>query len=112
MDIWNQGALELAAALRRREISAVELLDLYLDRIEKYNPALNAIVVFDTEAARGAAQRGGLLAANDLSTALRRVVGGEATVDRVLGSADALDVLHFWLSPACVAIRHDLGLSS
>ena len=56
MDIWNQGALELAATVRRREIYAVELLDLYLDRIEKYNPALNAIVVFNTEAARTAAQ--------------------------------------------------------
>ena len=68
MDIWNQGALELAAALRRREISAVELLDLYLDRIEKYNPALNAIVVFDTEAARAAAQTADTVLASGAET--------------------------------------------
>ena len=55
MNLWYKGALELAAAIREREISAVEILDLYLDRIDRFNPALNAIVVFDTEAAREAA---------------------------------------------------------
>lgn len=55
MNLWYKGALELAAAIREREISAVETLDLYLDRIDRFNPELNAIVVFDTEAAREAA---------------------------------------------------------
>lgn len=55
MDMCYRGALELAAAIRRREISAVELLDLHLDRIGRFNPALNAIVVLDTDAAREAA---------------------------------------------------------
>ena len=54
MNLWYKGALELAAAIRDREISAVETLDLYLDRIDRFNPELNAIVVFDTEAAREA----------------------------------------------------------
>jgi amidase len=42
-------------ALRGRRISAVELLDLHLARIARYNPALNAIVTFDFERARQAA---------------------------------------------------------
>jgi amidase len=35
-------ALEQAAAVRRREVSATELVRMYLDRIEKYNKKLNA----------------------------------------------------------------------
>ena len=42
----------LASAIRRRKTSAVELLDLYLERIEAYNPSLNAVVVTDAEGAR------------------------------------------------------------
>lgn len=42
--------------MRRGEITAVELLALHLERIERYNPALNAIVVLDREAAGDAAR--------------------------------------------------------
>lgn len=42
-------------ALNKRQVSAVELLDLHLRRIERYNPALNAIVTFDFEHAHQAA---------------------------------------------------------
>jgi amidase len=42
-------------ALTAREVSAVELLELHLARIARYNPALNAIVSFDFERARKAA---------------------------------------------------------
>jgi len=41
-----------AAALRAGEISATELLELHLDRIEERNPELNAIVSLDAERAR------------------------------------------------------------
>jgi amidase len=44
-------------ALRRREISSAELLDLYLARIEKYNPALNAIVIPNYDEARKIARK-------------------------------------------------------
>lgn len=56
MDPWFTGAVELAADIRAKRYAAVELLDLFLDRIERYNPALNAIVVHDTDAARDAAR--------------------------------------------------------
>ncbi len=39
-------------ALNKRQVSAVELLDMHLHRIERYNPALNAIVTFDIEHAK------------------------------------------------------------
>ncbi len=38
-------ATTLAEKVKNKEISAVELLQLYLDRVDKYNPDLNAIVV-------------------------------------------------------------------
>src|SRR2546429_5606145 len=48
-------SIAMLEALNRRQVSAVELLDLHLRRIERYNPALNAIVTFDVEHARQAA---------------------------------------------------------
>ena len=54
-DVATLSAHELAAALRRRELSSRELLDHYLDRIDRLNPALNAVVILDREGARRAA---------------------------------------------------------
>lgn len=45
-------ALDLAAAIRRREISPVEALDGYLAEVDRLNPQLNAIVFRDDERAR------------------------------------------------------------
>ena len=45
-------ARDMAAAVRAREISARELLDLHLVRIAERNPQLNAIVSLDEERAR------------------------------------------------------------
>ena len=44
-------ATELARAIRSRECSALELVQVLLDRIERRNPALNAIVTLDGEGA-------------------------------------------------------------
>jgi amidase len=41
----------LAERLRRRELTATELLDAHLARIEKYNPALGAVVSMDDDLA-------------------------------------------------------------
>ncbi|QIX28796.1 amidase [Nocardioides sp. JQ2195] len=59
----------MVAALRDREISARELLDLHLDRIGEHNPELNAVVSLDEERAREGA------AAADRSLASGEVVG-------------------------------------
>jgi amidase len=47
-----QTAKQLAAAVRKRKIGCLELLDLYLKRVEAYNPELNAIIATDIESAR------------------------------------------------------------
>ena len=48
-------AVAMAAAVRSREISARELLELHLGRIATVNPTINAIVSLDEERARAAA---------------------------------------------------------
>jgi amidase len=47
-----QTAKQLASAVRRKKIGCLELLDLYLKRVEAHNPALNAIIAMDIEGAR------------------------------------------------------------
>src|SRR4051812_40838197 len=48
-------ALELAGALRRREVSAVELLDACLAEVDRLNPELNEVTWRNDEEARAAA---------------------------------------------------------
>jgi amidase len=45
-------ATKLSAEIRDRRIGCVELLDYYLARAERHNPALNAIVVWQADQAR------------------------------------------------------------
>ncbi len=56
-EICLQPATELAARVRAREVSSRELLELYLRRIERLNPGLNAVVTLDAERAREEAAR-------------------------------------------------------
>lgn len=49
-------AHRLAARIRDREVGCVELLEHYLARVQKYNPALNAIILLQEERARAAAK--------------------------------------------------------
>jgi amidase len=51
----TQDATTLAGAITRKEISSRELLDLYLDRIDRLNPPLNAVVTLDVDRAHAAA---------------------------------------------------------
>jgi amidase len=51
----HSSAREMAAAIRRREISARELLELHLTRIAERNPELNALVSLDEKRARAGA---------------------------------------------------------
>jgi amidase len=51
----SSSALELAAALRARELSAVELLDACLAAVDELNPELNAVIWRNDEAGRAAA---------------------------------------------------------
>jgi amidase len=49
-------ALELAAQARAREVSPVELAELYLERIDRLDPQLNAYVTVDADGALAAAR--------------------------------------------------------
>jgi amidase len=50
-------ATEIAAAIRRKEVSPVEVADLYLERIERFDTALNAFAFRADDDVRGAAKR-------------------------------------------------------
>ncbi len=52
LDVPFRSATQLAADIRKKKIGCLELLDLYLARGEKYDGALNAIVVRDFDRAR------------------------------------------------------------
>src|SRR5476651_2705207 len=47
-----QTAKQLAAAIRKKKIGCLELLDLYIERVEAHNPKLNAVIASDFEGAR------------------------------------------------------------
>ncbi|MBS0521005.1 MAG: amidase [Proteobacteria bacterium] len=52
LDLPFQSAKKLAAAVRKKKIGCLDLLDLYLKRVEAHNPKLNAIIASDIEGAR------------------------------------------------------------
>jgi amidase len=54
-ELWQLGAVELAATIRSREASCRQVVDAHLRRIEEVNPAVNAVVVVLGEEARQAA---------------------------------------------------------
>jgi amidase len=51
-DVTRLSALAMADAIRRKQFSALELVEAHLSRIEKLNPQLNAFVHVDPESAR------------------------------------------------------------
>ena len=60
----DASATALSRRIRRREVSAVDVLRAHLDRIERWNPAVNAVVMRDADAA--------LQQARDADEAVRR----------------------------------------
>ena len=57
LDLPFRSAGQLAAEIQRKTISATELLDLFLTRVERYNPRLNAIIATAIPEARVRARR-------------------------------------------------------
>ena len=49
------GALEIAAAIRDKRLSATQYLEYVLNRIEQYDPALNSVITLNADAALTAA---------------------------------------------------------
>lgn len=55
-EIWRNDAIALAGCLDRRELTPSALLGLYLDRIDRLNPKLNAFTIIDRDGAMSAAR--------------------------------------------------------
>src|SRR5205085_11891325 len=98
-------ASELAAAICARRTSAAELVELYLSRIERHNPSLNAVCTLDAAGARRRAReadaalaRGELWGAlhgvpmtikDALETAALRTTGGHPPLKDYVPAKDA-----------------------
>lgn len=55
-EIYWMDALELSNAVKREELSPVEVIDAVLDHIKEYNPKINAIVTLTEDRARESAK--------------------------------------------------------
>ncbi len=62
-DITAASAKELARRFRARDLSAVEVFDAFVARVEALNPELNALIRFDPAPGRAEAQRADIRAA-------------------------------------------------
>ena len=82
-------AQELALRIRRRELSPVEVVDTFIQRIETRNPSLNAFVYFGFDSARARATKAeqALMAGEQLGTAARRSLGAQGSVRFQAGMA-------------------------
>ena len=56
VDLHFLTAVQLSEKITSKDISCLEMLDLFLTRVEKFNPKLNAIIYLDREAARDRAR--------------------------------------------------------
>jgi hypothetical protein len=56
MNLHFKSAAEIARLIRERKVSAVDALEHFLARIEKYNPRLNAVIWLDPAGARAQRQ--------------------------------------------------------
>jgi aspartyl-tRNA(Asn)/glutamyl-tRNA(Gln) amidotransferase subunit A len=54
-EVWERDAWELADDVRAGKLRSTELLDVFVERIEKFNPELNAFCYLDLENARSRA---------------------------------------------------------
>jgi len=57
LELPFRSAKQLALLIRKKKVGCLELLDLYLKRIEFYNPKINAIIFMGVEAARKRAKQ-------------------------------------------------------
>ncbi len=55
-EIWQRDASEIADAVRGGELSACDVLDVHLERIERLDPELNTVCYLDVDAARARAE--------------------------------------------------------
>lgn len=108
MDLPFRSARQLASAIRRRAVGAEELLNLYLERVKRHNPRLNAIVVTREEEARKRAR------AADAALRRGRRLGPLHGVPMTVKEAyDVAGLPTTWGEPRLkgnIAVRHALAI--
>ena len=96
-DIAFLSANRLAKLIRKRKIGCLELLDHYLSRVERFNPALNAIISTDIPAARRRARLADKMVAKAKGEKLAPLHGVPVTVKE---SFDVKGLATSWGVPA------------
>jgi amidase len=99
-ELWRWGAVELAQAIRRREVSSREAVTACLDRIDSVNPRINAVVETRPEEALAAAdaadaavaagEQVGPLHGVPVTTKVNSDLAGYATTNGVEAFSDAI----------------------
>jgi fatty acid amide hydrolase 2 len=72
--LTERSAMELAAAIRRGETTSREVVEAHIDRLERVNPTINAVVIERYDAAR-----------EEADAADRRVAAGDGELPPLLG---------------------------
>jgi len=72
--IWRWSAVETAAQVRAKRVSAREVVSAHIERLHAANPALNAVVVDLSEAAAAAAEAADAAQARRVADALATTV--------------------------------------
>jgi amidase len=81
-------ATELAAAIRRKQVSSRELLELFIDRIDRLGGTINAVVTLDVERARASADAAdAATAAGTVDPAVRPLHGLPITIKDAIATA-------------------------
>ena len=91
----DRGSFPLAS------VGAIALIVLVFVRPQEFMPALEGIPIFNVA-----------FGISVLGITLEMVLGQPPTIDTVRRSADAIDLVHFHLSPTSLALRRELGIAS
>ncbi|MFT5684017.1 MAG: fatty acid amide hydrolase 2 [Myxococcota bacterium] len=87
-DLLDTSASQLAARIRRRELSPLDLLETHIERIERVNPAINALVCDRFDLARQEAIQAEVRLVNaPLAAPLPPLLGVPCTVQELIGVA-------------------------
>jgi amidase len=110
-DYGRAGATELAQALAERKVSARELFDAAVERIERLDPAINAVVVRDFDRARASAEAADAALARGER---RPLLGVPMTVKEAfnvtgLPTTWGLEDKKSWIAPTDAVVVRDFG---
>jgi amidase len=110
--VWSYGAQELAGLIRRRELTAREVVTAHLERIAEVNPTVNAVTAVLAESALASADRVdaglgagepvGPLAGVPFSVKENLDVAGGSTTDGVVAFRDRIAAMD---APAVAQLR-------